>query len=180
QEENALKRSRIIQMTTDASSSTKNPVYLEFYGVNYSIPKKRRGHLLSYVKLFQNGMDELDEESGQEPILRNVHGCANPGCGKTTLLNILGDRVDKQGVNGVIRMNGHKLTKELKRFVAYCTQDDVFFSQLTVKETLDFTARLRLPRDVQKHEKLKQVENIIQLLDLSKCANTKIGNNWSR
>lgn len=61
------------------------------------------------------------------------------GCGKTTLLNILGDRVGKQGVSGTITLNGHKLTKESKRFVAYCTQNDIFFPQLTVRDTLAFT-----------------------------------------
>jgi ABC-type multidrug transport system ATPase subunit len=61
------------------------------------------------------------------------------GCGKTTLLNILGDRVRSKGVQGNITLNGHKPTKKSKRFVAYCTQDDIFFPQLTVKETLSFT-----------------------------------------
>ncbi len=61
------------------------------------------------------------------------------GCGKTTLLNVLGDRVGSKGVQGSITLNGHKPTKSSKRFVAYCTQDDVFFPQLTVKETLSFT-----------------------------------------
>src|SRR5581483_430911 len=61
------------------------------------------------------------------------------GCGKTTLLNLLVDRVGSKGVQGTITMNGHKPTKNAKRFVAYCTQDDVFFPQLTVKETLGFT-----------------------------------------
>ena len=61
------------------------------------------------------------------------------GCGKTTLLNLLGDRVGSKGVQGTITMNGHKPTKNSKRFVAYCTQDDVFFPQLTVKDTLGFT-----------------------------------------
>jgi ABC-type uncharacterized transport system YnjBCD ATPase subunit len=61
------------------------------------------------------------------------------GCGKTTLLNLLGDRVGSKGVQGTIALNGHKITKKSRRFIAYCTQDDIFFPQLTVKDTLDFT-----------------------------------------
>ena len=61
------------------------------------------------------------------------------GCGKTTLLNLLGDRVGNKGVKGTITMNGFKPTKSSKRYVAYCTQDDIFFPQLTVKDTLSFT-----------------------------------------
>lgn len=43
-----------------------------------------------------------------------------------------------------------------------------------------FKARLRLPREMSKSEKLQQAENTIQLLNLSKCANTKIGDNMVR
>ncbi|PKY62048.1 hypothetical protein RhiirA4_551105, partial [Rhizophagus irregularis] len=96
------------------------------------------------------------------------------GCGKTTLLNLLGDRVGSKGVQGTITLNGHKITKNSKRFVAYCTQDDIFFPHLTVKETLSYTARLRLPREMSRRDKLKQVENTMALLNLTKCANTII------
>jgi ABC-type multidrug transport system ATPase subunit len=61
------------------------------------------------------------------------------GCGKTTLLNLLVGRLGHKGVQGTITMNGHKPTKHSKRYVAYCTQDDLFFPQLTVKDTLSFT-----------------------------------------
>jgi ABC-type multidrug transport system ATPase subunit len=64
------------------------------------------------------------------------------GCGKTTLLNLLVDRIGGKGVQGTITMNGHKPTKNSKRYVAYCTQDDLFFPQLTVKDTLGFTVSI--------------------------------------
>ncbi|PKY40513.1 ABC transporter-like protein, partial [Rhizophagus irregularis] len=102
------------------------------------------------------------------------------GCGKTTLLNLLGDRVGSKGVQGTITLNGHKITKNSKRFVAYCTQDDIFFPHLTVKETLSYTARLRLPREMSRRDKLKQVENTMALLNLTKCANTIIGDHRTR
>ncbi|EXX59290.1 hypothetical protein RirG_190390 [Rhizophagus irregularis DAOM 197198w] len=102
------------------------------------------------------------------------------GCGKTTLLNLLGNRVGSKGVQGTITLNGHKITKNSKRFVAYCTQDDIFFPHLTVKETLSYTARLRLPREMSRRDKLKQVENTMALLNLTKCANTIIGDHMTR
>jgi ABC-type multidrug transport system ATPase subunit len=61
------------------------------------------------------------------------------GCGKTTLLNLLGDRVGNKGVKGTITMNGFKPTKCSKRYIAYCTQDDIFFPELSVKDTLNYT-----------------------------------------
>ena len=61
------------------------------------------------------------------------------GCGKTTLLNLLVDRISNGNVQGTVTMNGHKPTKNSKRYIAYCTQDDIFFPHLTVKETLGYT-----------------------------------------
>ncbi|RIB11361.1 P-loop containing nucleoside triphosphate hydrolase protein, partial [Gigaspora rosea] len=98
------------------------------------------------------------------------------GCGKTTLLNVLADRVGTKNIEGTIKMNGHKPTKDSRRFIAYCTQEDIFFPYLTVKETLSYTSRLRLPREMSTSAKLEQVENVIQILNLSKCSNTIIGN----
>ncbi|RHZ44130.1 hypothetical protein Glove_757g5 [Diversispora epigaea] len=198
------RRNKIIQSSVSTSSSKKNPVRLEFYGINYSIPKKKRSNNSSdreswwneFTNLFSRKNKQSDVEVGKIdnekniPIIQNIHGYANPGeilaimgpsgCGKTTLLNILGNRVGKQGVSGTINLNGHRLIKETKRFVAYCTQSDIFFPQLTVRETLSFTARLRLPREMSRGEKLKQAESTIQLLNLSKCADTKIGDNRVR
>ncbi|CAG8479463.1 7736_t:CDS:10 [Diversispora eburnea] len=199
-DEISKRRNKIIQSSVSTSSSKKNPVWLEFHGVNYSILKKKQSNSESwwnkFTNLFSRKDKQLDVEIGKIDnkkfiqIIQNIHGCANPGeilaimgpsgCGKTTLLNILGNRVGKQGVSGTINLNGNRIIKETKRFVAYCSQNDIFFPQLTVRETLSFTARLRLPREMSRSEKLKQVENTIQLLNLSKCADTKIGDNRVR
>jgi len=63
------------------------------------------------------------------------------GSGKTTLLNVLAGRVTK-GVTGSITINGEKPTKNSKRFIAYCTQDDTFYPLLTVRESLTYTVSL--------------------------------------
>ncbi|CAJ0905639.1 12236_t:CDS:10 [Entrophospora sp. SA101] len=145
----------------------------------------------NYFRNKQNTNNDLENGSHdlRRKIIENIHGRVNPGeilaimgpsgCGKTTLLNLLGNRVNSKNVEGTILMNGHKPTKDSKRFVSYCTQHDIFFPQLTVRETLKYTALLRLPRIMSKRDKLKQVENVIQLLNLSKCSNTLIGNSGS-
>lgn len=51
---------------------------------------------------------------------------------------------------------------------AYVKQDDVFYSQLTVRETLLMAARLRLPRDVPLEDKVVMVDELISKLGLSK------------
>ncbi|UZO17949.1 uncharacterized protein OCT59_009278 [Rhizophagus irregularis] len=185
--ERSAKRTELIQSTEKGSTSAKNPAYVEWYGINYSISED---HNVSWWNKIKNSDSKLESGKHVRKIIENIHGCANPGevlaiigpsgCGKTTLLNLLGDHVGSKGVQGTITLNGHKITKNSKRFVAYCTQDDIFFSHLTVKETLSYTARLRLPREMSRRDKLKQVENTMALLNLTKCANTIIGDHITR
>lgn len=47
-------------------------------------------------------------------------------------------------------------------------QEDVFYSQLTVKETLMMAARLRLPRSMSLADKTVLVDELINKLGLSK------------
>ncbi|CAB4444822.1 unnamed protein product [Rhizophagus irregularis] len=185
--ERSAKRTELIQSTEKGSTSAKNPAYVEWHGINYSISEENN---VSWWNKIKNSDSKLESGKHVRKIIENIHGCANPGevlaimgpsgCGKTTLLNLLGDRVGSKGVQGTITLNGHKITKNSKRFVAYCTQDDIFFPHLTVKETLSYTARLRLPREMSRRDKLKQVENTMALLNLTKCANTIIGDHRTR
>lgn len=66
-----------------------------------------------------------------------------PSSGKTTLLLALAGRLDPSlRVDGEISYNGHKLNEfEPRRTSAYVSQNDIHVGEMTVKETLDFSAR---------------------------------------
>lgn len=102
----------------------------------------------------------------RQVIVKNVSGFAPPGqatyimgssgAGKTSLLNILADRVRIAGnntVSGSITFNDTiPVNKEVfSRYGSYVQQDDVLFSHFTVREALTFAARLKLktPEDEQ-------------------------------
>lgn len=68
----------------------------------------------------------------------------------------------------------------LKRYVGYVTQDDVFFAKLTVRQTLMFTADVRLPRSIGHAERVARVERLIKCLGLDKCADTIVGDDFDR
>ncbi|KAK1422488.1 hypothetical protein QVD17_25633 [Tagetes erecta] len=86
-------------------------------------------------------------------ILRDASGIIKPGrmtllmgppsSGKTTLLLALAGRLDRGlRVDGEITYNGHKLDEfEPRRTAAYISQIDIHAGEMTVKETLDFSAR---------------------------------------
>lgn len=67
------------------------------------------------------------------------------GSGKTTLLNLLAQRVKEGKITGDVLLNGRPVPKKpFKTISAYVQQDDLLFANLTVKETLDFTASLKM------------------------------------
>ena len=52
--------------------------------------------------------------------------------------------------------------------IGFVTQDDVLFPQLTVEETLVFSAFLRLPSSMSPKEKYERVEMIVKELNLER------------
>ena len=100
------------------------------------------------------------------------------GCGKTSLLNAIARRGP---VSGGSVWYGADLawSSALKRHVAFIEQDDLVFPGLTIRETLVFSARLRLA-DATLAEKLRQVEECIELLRLSHCADAMVGGGMDR
>ncbi|RAL45378.1 hypothetical protein DM860_013774 [Cuscuta australis] len=66
-----------------------------------------------------------------------------PSSGKTSLLLALAGKLDPAlKVRGEITYNGHKLTEFVpQKTSAYISQNDVHVGEMTVKETLDFSAR---------------------------------------
>ncbi len=120
-------------------------------------------------------------------ILNQVSGCAQPGqvlcmmgpsgSGKTSLLNSLSGRTSYE--SGLITVNGMPLSsnsmkKRLMAQIAYVKQADIFFTDLTVRDQLGYTAFLRLPQAWTTARKLEEVERIITLLRLTKVADSKI------
>ena len=59
---------------------------------------------------------------------------------------------------------------------AYVMQQDVLLPTLTVRETLRFSADLRLPPPTSEEQRRKIVEEVILELGLKDCADTRIGN----
>ncbi|KAH9312807.1 hypothetical protein KI387_027842, partial [Taxus chinensis] len=66
-----------------------------------------------------------------------------PGSGKTTLLLALAGRLDKDlKVNGSITYNGHTLEEFIpQKTASYISQNDLHVGLMTVRETLNFSAR---------------------------------------
>ncbi|XP_026166011.1 ATP-binding cassette sub-family G member 8 isoform X2 [Mastacembelus armatus] len=104
------------------------------------------------------------------------------GCGKTSLLDIITCR-DEGGtvVSGQILINGKPNTPQLvKKSIAHVRQDDRLLPHLTVRETLSFVAKLRLPTHFTQAQRDQRVDDVIAELRLRQCAHTRVGNDYVR
>lgn len=67
------------------------------------------------------------------------------GAGKTTLLDVLAGRKTNGYIEGEIKINGFpKVQETFARISGYCEQTDIHSPQITVEESLVFSAWLRL------------------------------------
>eukprot|EP01114_Cavostelium_apophysatum_P012545 TRINITY_DN2833_c0_g1_i4.p1 TRINITY_DN2833_c0_g1~~TRINITY_DN2833_c0_g1_i4.p1 ORF type:complete len:1333 (-),score=277.19 TRINITY_DN2833_c0_g1_i4:35-4033(-) len=152
----------------------RQPVNIVFKDISLSITKKR-------FRIF--GTNKID-------ILKGINGTAqsgellailgSSGSGKTSLLNVIAHRIYQGQIGGLVSLeiNGElkpiRRSAEITSVSGYVMQDDYLFPNLTVKETLNYYAMLRLPHETQE-ERDKQVNSVIQELRLTHVINTRIG-----
>ncbi|KAE9467053.1 hypothetical protein C3L33_01040, partial [Rhododendron williamsianum] len=119
-------------------------------------------------------------------VLEDLTGYAEPGSftalmgpsgsGKSTLLDALSSRLAANAfLSGTILLNGRK-TKLNFGTAAYVTQDDNLIGTLTVRETIWYSAQLRLPDKLSRSDKRALVDSTIMEMGLQDCADTVIGN----
>jgi len=105
------------------------------------------------------------------------------GCGKTTFLNMIAKRLQayKCGEENELRLGGKPYTKHnLKELSGYVLADDVLFPHLTVRETLEYAAQLRMAAEIPREDKIARVDQIINRLGLEQCQYTPIGDSIHR
>ncbi|KAI3363372.1 hypothetical protein L3Q82_011993, partial [Scortum barcoo] len=104
------------------------------------------------------------------------------GCGKTSLLDIITCRGEGGTMtSGQILINGKPNTPQLvKKSIAHVRQDDRLLPHLTVRETLVFVAKLRLPTHFTQAQREQRVDDVIAELRLRQCAHTRVGNDYVR
>jgi ABC-type multidrug transport system ATPase subunit len=134
----------------------------QFSNVVYSVTVQQQKQWLNLKKLKAN---VKAPKAQSKEILHGVSGVVRPGemlvmlgpsgSGKTTLLKVLGGRLRSAKVEGTVRYNDEPHSKFIKRRTGFVTQDDVLFPNLTVKETLVYAARLRLPDTYTRSEKVE-------------------------
>ncbi|XP_046356219.2 ABC transporter G family member 21-like isoform X1 [Haliotis rufescens] len=116
---------------------------------------------------------ELSVNRGDSPAVNQVHGRVRPGelmavlglsgCGKTSLMYALGGRVPI--TSGQIHLGGDPLGSR-RQELAIVAADDIFLPLLTVKETVQYDASLRLPSLMSPSERDERADKVIEFFGL--------------
>ncbi|GAB7352706.1 hypothetical protein MBLNU459_g3063t1 [Dothideomycetes sp. NU459] len=97
------------------------------------------------------------------------------GAGKSTFVNVIMGKQSHSG--GVVKINGHvKDMSKYKKLIGYVPQDDIVLPELTVRENILHSARMRLPSKWKDSIIQDFVDSLIRCLALSHVQHSLVGN----
>ncbi|KAG8087776.1 hypothetical protein GUJ93_ZPchr0010g11308 [Zizania palustris] len=159
--------------STDQVILPFRPLSLVFHHINYFVdmPKEMTRYGVTEKKL---------------QLLKDVSGAFRPGvltalmgitgAGKTTLLDVLAGRKTGGSIEGTIKIAGYPKKQEtFSRISGYCEQSDIHSPNLTVYESMQFSAWLRLPSNVNSHQRNMFIDEVMNLVELTALKNSMVG-----
>ncbi|RKP00957.1 hypothetical protein CXG81DRAFT_1071, partial [Caulochytrium protostelioides] len=125
----------------------------------------------------------------EKPILHDMEGVmkagelvlvlGRPGSGCSTFLRTMGNLVrNYTAVTGTRLINGVDMdtfVKADKGLVNYNEENDIHYPTLTVRQTLQYTLKCRMPGSALKEKRERALAVILSLLGLNRCADTPVG-----
>ncbi|KAJ7174242.1 hypothetical protein O6H91_Y542400 [Diphasiastrum complanatum] len=180
------------------SSSISSQAESEYASAEASSLFPRRGMVLPFQPLaftFNNikySVDvphEMKIQGATEDrlqLLRDVSGSFRPGvltalvgvsgAGKTTLMDVLAGRKTGGYIEGMISISGYPKNQDtFARISGYCEQTDIHSPNVTVYESLTYSAWLRLPKEVDEHARTMFVEEVMELIELTPLREALVG-----
>ncbi|KAL2827138.1 ABC-2 type transporter-domain-containing protein [Aspergillus cavernicola] len=152
-------------------------------------------NVLSQLSSFRKGSKGAQLKS----IIEDSYGCVKPGemllvlgrpgAGCTTLLSVLtNNRLGYEEVTGDVKY-GTMSAVEANQYrgqIVMNTEEEIFFPTLTVEDTIDFAARMKvphhLPPGIKSHEEYVQFykDFLLRSVGISHTARTKVGDTFTR
>ncbi|PIA64438.1 hypothetical protein AQUCO_00100133v1 [Aquilegia coerulea] len=149
------------------------PLAMAFENVNYFVDMP--------AEMKQQGVHD-----DRLQLLHSVSGSFRPGvltclmgvsgAGKTTLMDVLAGRKNGGYIEGSITISGYPKRQEtFTRISGYCEQNDIHSPNLTVHESLLYSARLRLAADVDIQTRQMFVNEVMDLVELDNLKDALVG-----
>ncbi|XP_048137645.1 pleiotropic drug resistance protein 3-like [Rhodamnia argentea] len=149
------------------------PTTLTFENVRYFIKPNK--------KLREQGFPEKRLQ-----LLQDITGAFRPGvltalmgisgAGKTTLMDVLSGRKTGGSVEGDIKVGGYpKVQATYARISGYCEQTDIHSPQVTIEESVAYSAWLRLPAHTDKNTRAEFVAAVLEMIELDDIKGAIVG-----
>ena len=157
---------------SSAEMLSQPKAYLEWKQLVYSVPVKKEGG--------RRG------ETVERVLLNKTFGYCKPrimvalmgasGAGKSTLLDVLAGKKTEGTIKGDILVNGRPRDPlSFSRIAGYVEQFDNLVPEATVRESVEFSAELRLPAHVSAADRRRKVDNVLAVLGLTHLQHESIG-----
>jgi ABC-type multidrug transport system ATPase subunit len=184
---------------TNASSTTASSVPMVSVGTNGAtnrpaqtgivLPFQPLSLCFNHVNYYVDMPAEMKEQGFAESrlqLLTDISGAFRPGvltalvgasgAGKTTLMDVLAGRKTSGYIEGSITLSGYPKKQEtFARVSGYCEQNDIHSPNVTVYESILFSAWLRLSSDVDDKTRKMFVEEVMTLVELDPLRNAMVG-----
>ncbi|KAG5551930.1 hypothetical protein RHGRI_010140 [Rhododendron griersonianum] len=165
---------------TDAGQNRKRGMVLPFEPLSIAFDEIRYS-----VDMPQEMKDQGIPEDRLE-LLKGISGAFRPGvltalmgvsgAGKTTLMDVLAGRKTGGYIEGRITISGYPKKQEtFARISGYCEQTDIHSPHVTVYESLQYSAWLRLPAEVDSAAKKMFVDEVMELVELTPLKGALVG-----
>ncbi|KAJ9555193.1 hypothetical protein OSB04_009807 [Centaurea solstitialis] len=165
--------------------------------INETDLTKKHGMVLPFVPLsitfddIKYAVDMPQEMKAQVAqdrleLLKGVSGAFRPGvltalmgisgAGKTTLMDVLAGRKTGGYIDGRISISGYPKKQEtFARIAGYCEQTDIHSPHVTIYESLQYSAWLRLPPEVDSATREMFIEEVMELVELIPLREALVG-----
>ncbi|RDX94998.1 ABC transporter G family member 34, partial [Mucuna pruriens] len=149
------------------------PLFLTFDEIKYSVDMPQE---MKKQGVFEERLELLKGVSGvfRPGVLTALMGVS--GAGKTTLMDVLAGRKTGGYIEGNITISGYPKRQEtFARISGYCEQFDIHSPNVTVYESLLYSAWLRLPREVDRATRKMFIEEVMELVELNSIREALVG-----